>query len=314
MRRAIESALVQTYENTEVLVSDDASTDDTCEQIQTIHDSRLKMYGREQRLGLVRNFDFCLRHAKGEFFLLLGDDDVLERTAIERLAKPFLSPRGDSVGMTWCPCHIVDANGVLLWDTDAGPERESPESLICALWAGKRGPRLSSIMLRTDEAVRLGGFQDRYGDLCDIGLWAAVALLHPSVACVQHKLVRYTNHHGSTTSQSACSQWQNWARVVHNDLLAVASEHRPADAIKRLSLAKKNFLAGVTLTILIQTIGKKNWIWNGFREAFRNPSVFLTPYFFKRLFKDGWKVASLNLKRQNKEAHPLWTKNSQVPH
>ena len=61
--RAIRSALAQTYSDIEVLVSDDVSTDDTVRRIQEIRDPRLVLHQQKQRLGLVGNFDFCLRHA-----------------------------------------------------------------------------------------------------------------------------------------------------------------------------------------------------------------------------------------------------------
>jgi hypothetical protein len=95
--------------------------------------------------------------------------------------------------------------------------------------------------------------------------------------------------------------------------VAIARENRPVEAVSRLSAAKKSFLAGATLTILIQTIGKQHWIWNGLREVFRSPGVFLTPYFFQRLFKDGWKIASLALTRQDKETRPVWTNSRKLP-
>ena len=70
--RAIRSALSQTYSDVEVIVSDDASTDDTVARVQEIRDPRLVLVQQKERLGLVGNFDFCLRQATGEFFLLAG--------------------------------------------------------------------------------------------------------------------------------------------------------------------------------------------------------------------------------------------------
>ncbi len=106
--RAILSALAQTYSDIEVIVSDDVSTDDTAKRIREIRDPRLVIVEQKERLGLVGNFDFCLRQATGEFFLLLGDDDVLLPNAIEQLVEPFLQgkppiPAG-AVGVVWCPC------------------------------------------------------------------------------------------------------------------------------------------------------------------------------------------------------------------
>jgi hypothetical protein len=286
--RAMRSVLAQTYSNIELLVSDDASTDDTLARIAEIDDPRLALFQRETRLGLVGNFDFCLQHASGDFFLLLGDDDLLLPRAIERLVEPFLA--GDDVGMSWCPCLIADTNSDQFWTTDSGPMREDPAEMIAALWGGKRGPRLSSILLPRAEALAAGGFRARYGDLCDIGLWAAVALRHKSVTCVNEPLVQYTNHHGSTTSQSAVRQWQEWGQLVHADLLEIAN---PASQ-KKLRAAKSKFLSGITLTVLIQTIGRTGWIRNSLREAMRSPGVLLTPYVAGRLFKDGWKVLMLS--------------------
>lgn len=109
--RAVRSTLAQTYSDIEVIVSDDASTDDTVARLRELHDPRLILFEQKQRLGLVGNFDFCLHHATGEFFLLLGDDDVLLPTAIEKLVQPFLTVGfvPGSIGAVWCPCRIASA-------------------------------------------------------------------------------------------------------------------------------------------------------------------------------------------------------------
>lgn len=292
--RAIRSALDQTYSDIEVIVSDDASTDDTVARVQEMNHPRLLLFQQKQRLGLVGNFDFCLRHATGEFFLLLGDDDVLLPTAIERLSAPFLFPelwvQPPSVGVVWCPCSIADAGSRQFWTTEAGPHLESVASLLVALFAGNRGPRLSSILLRTQDAIAAGGYETKYGDLCDIGNWGRAALLRDYAVCIPETLVQYTNHQGSTTSQSAVQQWQQWARTVHADLLVSARAGKDGKAARKLQAAKRNFISGITLTILIQTIGKPGWIRNAVRESLHSPAAFFTPYMFRRLVKDGRKV------------------------
>ncbi len=296
-QRAIRSVLAQTYGNLELIVSDDLSTDDTLERVKEIADPRLVLFEQKQRLGLVANFDFCLRHATGEFFLLLGDDDVLEPQAIERLVQPYLSPAAgispEAIGVVWCPCLIAGADSGRFWTTEPGPALESPAALLVELWAGNRGPRLSSILMRTQDGIAAGGYQQRYGDLCDIGCWGQVALEREQAVCIREPLVQYTNHYGSTTSQSAVRQWQQWAEVVHADLAAAAGAKRGRGAEAAIRSAKRNFLGGITLTILIQTIGKPGWIRNGVREAFRSPGVFFSPYIVRRLLKDGWKILKL---------------------
>ncbi|HTU51357.1 MAG TPA: glycosyltransferase family 2 protein [Acidobacteriaceae bacterium] len=309
--RAIRSALAQTYSDVEVIVSDDASTDDTVARVQEIRDPRLVLVQQKQRLGLVGNFDFCLRHATGEFFLLLGDDDILLPNAIEKLVQPFLLGKppipASAIGVAWCPCRIASAANSQFWTTEAGPEVEPVSSLLTALFAGNRGPRLTSILLRTQDAIAVGGYESKYGDLCDIGNWGRAALLREYAVCIPEPLVQYTNHLGSTTSQSAIRQWQQWARVVHCDLLTSAEASQDASAAPKLKSAKRNFISGITLTILIQTIGKPGWIGKAIRESMHSPSAFFTPYMFRRLLKDGRKVFTV---RRHAKPQP----NSPSPH
>ncbi len=299
--RATNSALAQSYRDIEVLVSDDGSSDGTVQRVGEIQDPRLVFFAQREGLGLVGNFDFCLQHASGEFFILVGDDDVLLPHAIERLVQAFLSPPQGLdpklIGLAWCPCRIADAEDSQFWVTDGGPEIESPATLLSELWAGRRGPRLSSILMRTSDALATGGFLQRHGDLCDLGTWGAAALLHDYAVCVNQPLIQYTNHHGSTTSKSAVRKWQDWARIVHADLVAAARARGGPEAQHKLERAKTNLISGITLTILIQTIGKRGWIKNACREALRSPGALFTPYVCRRFVRDGWKVMRLRSSR-----------------
>lgn len=300
--RAARSVLAQTYPDIELLVSDDFCPEDDSEDriaglTPLVGGKQLRIIRQPSRLGLARNFDACLQNARGEFFLLLGDDDVLLPGAIEALVAGFLHPpeplSPQQVGLSWCPCEIIDAGGAPLWKTKPGPAAESPADLLVNLWHGKRGPRLSSILVRTADARVVGGFQSRYGDLCDIGNWAQVALAYPFVFCWQQPLAQYANHQNSTTSQSSLSDWQSFAYVVHDDLLARARACGNQSAEIKVRKARSAFLSGITLTILMQTIGKPGWIANALRETVRKPGIMLGPLMLRRFLMDGWKLLRL---------------------
>jgi len=298
LMRAVRSALEQTYGDVEVIVSDDASTDDTLQRLSEITDARMRVFRREKRLGLAGNFDFCLRQATGEFFLLLGNDDILTPRAIELLAAAFSNPPGsasaESVSVVWCPCQIGDAQGKPLWRTQSGPQTEPAAALLSELWAGRRGPRFSGILLRTEDAIRVGGYEERYGDLCDIGNWGRVALLRDVAVCVDAPLVQYTQHHGSATSRSNAATWREWARAVLADMIEISRQRGDRAAEKLLRAHGADFMSGVTLTIVIQTIGSPGWVRGVAREVLRAPGAFLRPYLFRRLLQDGWKLLRLS--------------------
>ena len=76
LSQAIRSVLLQTFQDFEIIVSDDQSTDGTAEVVQSFGDSRIKYYRTSTRLGVPRNWNACARLACGKYFGLLPDDDV----------------------------------------------------------------------------------------------------------------------------------------------------------------------------------------------------------------------------------------------
>ena len=87
---AVRSALSQTYKQIEVVVSDNASTDDTAMRMGEFSDPRLVFLRQTQNLGMIGNFNACLNAARGSLFVMLSDDDSLEPTAIHELTRPFI--------------------------------------------------------------------------------------------------------------------------------------------------------------------------------------------------------------------------------
>jgi hypothetical protein len=67
-----------------VLVSDNASTDDTPAILQSFHDSKLRVLTNSANIGLCNNWNQCLREARGEYFIGLSDDDALHPTFVEK--------------------------------------------------------------------------------------------------------------------------------------------------------------------------------------------------------------------------------------
>lgn len=301
--RAARSVLAQTYPDVELVVSDDLFPgDDSADRIENLNPNgkHVRVVRQPHRLGLVGNFDASLHLATGEYFLLLGDDDVLHPEAVSELVRGFTHPPApaapDDIGMVWCPCNIVEADGRLLWPTPSGPPLESPEDFMVALWNGHRGMRLSGILLRTREAIEAGGFQQRFGDLCDIGLWGPVVLAHPKIVCTQTPVVDYANHAGSTTSASSIDTWRNHAYAVHDSLIARCRQLGLPRTERTIQRHRADFILGIVLTILIQNIARPGWKGLFLREFAHHPRTFLNTLVLRRALKDGWKLLRLRQK------------------
>ena len=79
---ALRSALAQSYANLEVLVADNASTDSTPATLKGIADRRLRHIRHAVNIGANRNYTYCLSQARGEYFMLLHDDDAIDEDFI----------------------------------------------------------------------------------------------------------------------------------------------------------------------------------------------------------------------------------------
>lgn len=91
LARTLESVLPQADGSVEVLVSDNASTDDTDKIMADICRRYEVTYIRNQNnIGPDANFLQCMRLSKGKYFLLLGSDDIMTENALGKILN-FLS-------------------------------------------------------------------------------------------------------------------------------------------------------------------------------------------------------------------------------
>lgn len=293
--RALRSALAQTYLDLEIVISDNCSPDDTVARIEDLSDSRVVLVKQPQNVGAVANFNACLERATGELFLLLSDDDILQPTAAERLAGAFLAtPDGvdtNAIGLSWCPCDVVNAAGQRIWTSGSGPATESPVSLILGQIKGIRGARLGGIMVRTEDAIAVGGYdEERYGPLCDMGNWMRIALKYQFVACINVPLASYTMHSMSGTSQGMLHEWLPFVENFNEDLAKLLSSHGDAAGEKEIRIACMNNISNVLATILLQRVGMQGQLSHIFRETIRWRRYLLTAFVARRILRDGWKI------------------------
>lgn len=80
----VNSALNQTYKNIEVLVVDDGSSDDTLERVQSIRDTRLKVFPLHDHINANVARNYGIDHARGKYIAFLDSDDRFLPEHLER--------------------------------------------------------------------------------------------------------------------------------------------------------------------------------------------------------------------------------------
>jgi len=83
---ALRSATTQTFDDYEVIVSNNASRDHTDEVIRQFAGPRVRHIAPPRSLSMPEHWEFALEHAQGEYVTFLCDDDALTRDALEKTA------------------------------------------------------------------------------------------------------------------------------------------------------------------------------------------------------------------------------------
>ena len=105
----VKSALDQTYPNTEIVIVDNKSTDNTWKILQALAqtDDRVKIYQNETNIGPVRNWLRCINEATGEYAKILWSDDLIDPTFLEKTV-PFLEKK--EIGFVFTRAEIFKEN------------------------------------------------------------------------------------------------------------------------------------------------------------------------------------------------------------
>lgn len=171
---AIASALAQDHPNFEVLVIDDASTDDTLAVVRSFDDPRLRVIANDHNVGMAENHNRVLAEARGEFTKILHADDVIEPDAV-RLQAAALSA-DPQIALVSSRRRIIDDLGKPI--VTRGPSW--PEGRIAAAEVlrsvARAGSNLigepSAVLFRTATAREAGGFSTGELYLIDLEFYA----------------------------------------------------------------------------------------------------------------------------------------------
>ena len=201
VEEALRSILDQTYQDFELLIVDDGSTDATLDIVQSFSDPRIQLHRNPERLGIPANWNRCLELASGEFVCVFHQDDVMQPENLERKVQllstdPTLGfvhsavePLVDESAPTSFANWIEDATEDTLWDG-----LEYFRTLLL------RGNRVCAptVMARRHALLEQGGFNKDLGFACDYAMWLRLCMTY-RVGFLARPLVRYRWHGGNAS-------------------------------------------------------------------------------------------------------------------
>ena len=204
LRETLESALQQTYQNIEIIVSDNCSTDNTEAYIKSFTDSRLRYFRQAQPIIPNSNYNFCLGKARGKYFLLLHDDDTIDRDFIETCMRA-IQPR-NNVGIIRTGTRIIDEHGKTIREKPNLSSGQSAEEFILAWLSRKTALYLCSTLFNTEQFKELGGLHSKHLLFQDVIAEMKLAALHGR-AEVKAVKASVRKHSGERTFSAKVTDW-----------------------------------------------------------------------------------------------------------
>lgn len=158
-RECLESILHQTFEDFEVIILNDASPEPIRDIVNGYSDRRIVYTENKENVGayhIVDNWNKILSMAKGEFFVMMGDDDVLLPNYLQQFAS--LISKYNAANVFHCRTMIIDENSEFVELTESRPEIESVFDSIWARIEKNRTQFISDFVYRREALINNGGF------------------------------------------------------------------------------------------------------------------------------------------------------------
>lgn len=173
----IDSVLAQTFADFEVVIVDDRSPDDTEAVIARYRDPRIRYLRNPHNLGPEGNWNRCLDEARGTYFKLLPQDDVLYPDTLARQVDVLDRDADAAIALVFGARDVTDASGRILM-TRGCPG--AAEGRVDARWLIRRCVRLGtnlvgepgSVLMRRALVERVGHFDGSLGYVIDLDYWA----------------------------------------------------------------------------------------------------------------------------------------------
>jgi glycosyltransferase involved in cell wall biosynthesis len=241
INQTVDSVLQQTYQNIELIVVDDGSTDGTYEKLQA-YGSKLTLLTHEchQNKGQAASINFGLSKAEGDYIAVLDSDDFWELSKLE-IQVGFLDKNPD-IGLVYCNGYGVDSNGKRYYNfyNEDPCERSDPNRVLldCYILLPQNS------LVRKDVYDQVGFFNEEYRSAQDHDMLIRISEI-TSFAYLPDYVFNYRRHKDSISYQNQDVRW-----VTGFKILEQASKRYP---YKKSTLRKRRAVLNYRLgTVLMK--------------------------------------------------------------
>ena len=200
IEQAVGDILAQTFDDWELVISDDGSSDGTRDWLAGLSDPRIRVILQDKNLGYVRNKNAAIAAARGD---LITQQDQDDRTDPERLARMVAALERSGVAIAGCGYRKYDVAGKLRFETTL-----DRETLITAHDPAAPYPFwFPALLVRRDVYAEVGRFDEFFaGAFGDDLYWTVKANERHPILCLHERLYDYVESFGSITGRAGSNR------------------------------------------------------------------------------------------------------------
>ena len=260
IERTIRSVLLQDYENIEIIIIDDGSTDNTATVVKKLVNEDKRLHYVHQRNGGVssaRNHGYKL--SKGEYLAFLDADDVW---LPENIRKKVEHLQNDPVtGLVHSDALLIDENDKPLDEIKKGKSGWILDDLLS--WNGTCIPAPSSILVKREVVDTAGGFDTNLSTAADQEFFFRVAAKY-KIGRVEEITWQYRMHSQNMHSNIAlmeCDTLLSYQRATENKLFKSAAFRRKCYSNMYMILSGSWYHDGKNKIKAIKYASKAVWMY-----------------------------------------------------
>lgn len=181
----------------EIVVVDNCSTDNTKTIVDAVGRGRVKWVQNLVNIGMMNNFNQCIKESRGSLIHVLNSDDVVNKGYYSAFETAFA--KHDEVYLVSCNAQIIDENSKIVSTTEPVNSLLSPSNNITELLVQNK-LRTPAVVVRKAAYNLIGGFDTALIQTADWDMWVRVISNFKAIHLNQ-SLCKYREHSNNGSSR-----------------------------------------------------------------------------------------------------------------
>jgi len=279
IKAAIESILTQTYQDFEIIVIDDGSTDNTVKIIESLNDVRISIYKNSENLGQIKSLNRGVEYCKGKYIARTDADDISLPNRFMLQIKEF--EKDPEIAILGTDAYKMFVNGAIKKQTYC------PKNIEALRFISMYTNTINhiSVMMKKECLLDLDLYDESYIISTDWDLWSRAFIKGYKIKVLRERCVKFLVADFTYRLRNLEIKENEDIRIVRNNVLHFAGleiSEKEAKDIRKLHYSKnyslKQFLSMFKVWHKVASNYKYNSKWYYYHAYTYDIALLLAKY------------------------------------